>query len=184
MPVTDADFRLVLGHFLTGVTVVTSGSPVSGPSGTTASSFSSVSLDPPLVSVCFGHYSDTLAVIRETRQFGINILSESQTPLALQFAARSADKNSDVAWCESANGLPMLPDCLARLECRLHEEVAAGDHVILIGEVLALDISTRDGGRPLIYYRGGLSDVRDFARRMGDNEDEGSQGGQGGQGGR
>lgn len=174
MPVSDAEFRHALGHFLTGVTVVTSGSPASGPSGTTASSFSSVSLAPPLVSVCFGHYSDTLAVVRETRQFGINILSESQTALALQFAARSADKNDDTAWRDGTGGLPMLPDCLARLECRLHEEVAAGDHVILVGEVLAIDVTSRDGGRPLIYYRGGLSDVTDFARRMGDNEDEGS----------
>ena len=166
MPVSDADFRHALGHFLTGVTVVSSGSAAAGPSGTTASSFSAVSLAPPLVSVCFGHYSDTLGVIRETRQFGINILSESQTDLALQFAARSADKNDDIAWLTGGNELPMLPDCLVRIECRLHDEVEAGDHVILIGEVLGVDVTSRDGGRPLVYYRGNLSDVGAFAHRM------------------
>jgi flavin reductase (DIM6/NTAB) family NADH-FMN oxidoreductase RutF len=166
MSVSGEDFRHALGHFLTGVTVVSSGSAATDPSGTTASSFSSVSLEPPLVSVCFGHYSDTLGIIRETHQFGINILSESQTDLALQFAARSSEKNEGIDWLEGANGLPMLPECLVRVECRLHEEVTAGDHVILIGEVLSTEITGRDEGRPLVYYRGMLSDITAFASRM------------------
>ena len=166
MTVSAADFRQTLGHFLTGVTVVTSGSAAAAPSGTTASSFSSVSLDPPLVSVCFGHQSDTLAVIRETRQFAINILSESQTDLALQFAARSADKNDGINWLTGINDLPLLPDCLARLQCRLHGDVEAGDHSILIGEVLDLELTGRDSGRPLVYYQGMISNPAEFAARM------------------
>ncbi len=163
MTVSGDDFRLALGHFLTGVTVVTSGDQTTGPSGTTASSFSSVSLDPPLVSVCFGHLSDTLAVIRQVNRFGVNILSETQADIALKFAARTDTKNDGIDWSYGADELPLLPDCLIRIECRLHSDIEAGDHTILVGEVQGLSIIGKDASRPLLYYRGVLSDLDGFS---------------------
>lgn len=148
-----ARFRQVLGHFCSGVTIVTA-SEAGEPVGFTAQSFSSVSLDPPLVLVCPAKSSSSWPRMRVTGAFCINILAEDQEALCRSFATRGADKFAGVGWSpSSATGSPVLDGALAWIDCRLETEHDAGDHTIVVGRVVDLDVA--DGGRPLLFYRGG-----------------------------
>ncbi|MCQ0091886.1 flavin reductase family protein [Roseovarius sp. M141] len=143
--------RDVFGRFATGVTVVTTREAGGAPRGFTANSFSSVSLDPPLVLVCIAHTAHSAPAFRAAPHFGINILCEDQKGISNLFASHAADKFEQTGWTEGAHGVPLLPDSLATLVCAQHRLVDAGDHVILIGEVL--ETQTRDAP-PLGYHRG------------------------------
>ena len=147
-------FREVLGHFGTGVTVVTTAGP-DGPAGFTAQSFLSLSLDPPLVAVCPSAASSTLPRIREAGSFCVNILSSEQEALSRAFAGKAANKFEGVGWHRGGTGAPILSDVLSWIECTVEAEHEAGDHVILVGRVVDLD--TGDG-RPLLFYRGGYGE--------------------------
>jgi flavin reductase (DIM6/NTAB) family NADH-FMN oxidoreductase RutF len=149
-----ADFRHVLGHFASGVTVVTSmseGEPV----GFACQSFFSVSLEPPLIGFCAGGSSTTWPKIRRSGHFCVNILGEQQSDLCRTFAVSGADKFRDVRWARSRHGNPRLHDVLAWIDCEVHGEYDAGDHVIVIGRVQALEVAQEDGPRPLLFFRGG-----------------------------
>ena len=154
MPAHSPDanaFRHVMGHFGSGVTVVTAPGD-EGPVGFTASSVASLSLEPLLVMVGVGLEGESLPAVRRAGAFGINILARGQEELALRFASRRRDERfRDLAVATGATGAPLLSESLAWLDCRLHAEFPAGDHVVLVGRVEACEAST---GEPLLYYRG------------------------------
>lgn len=144
-------FRRVIGHFGSGVTIITATSP-EGPVGFTASSVASLSLDPLLVMVGVSEGSETLSAIRSSGAFAVNILGRDQVGMARRFA--SPDRESrfvDLDLVGAATGSPLLRGSLAWLDCSLHAEVPAGDHIVAIGEVKACRAFA---GEPLLYYRG------------------------------
>ena len=145
-------FRKVLGTFATGITVVTTVNEHGVPFGLTANSFTSVSLDPPLVLVCLDRCSNSLAAIRSSGVFAVNILSEEQRSLSSIFASKSADKFAQVEWRKGCTGVPLFPGTVGWVECAVHEIVSAGDHDIVMGHVQDCGQSPL---RPLGYFGGG-----------------------------
>ena len=143
--------RRALGCFVTGVTVVTTCGADRRPHGFTANSFTSVSLDPPLVLVCVGHAVESLEAYRECEGFAINMLAHSQQATANMFATEFPDRFAGVRWREGSHGSPILEGCVASLECASWQRIEAGDHMILIGRVLASEHST---DHPLAFCRG------------------------------
>lgn len=156
MTVDARELRKALGAFVTGVTVVTTVDREGTPRGFTANSFTSVSLDPPLVLVCVAKSAASCAVFTAAGQFAVNILAEGQRDVSAAFASRSADKFAGVGWRAERTGSPILEDVAAWLDCDLHETVDAGDHVILLGRVRAF-AHARLG--PLGYHRGAYLDL-------------------------
>ena len=146
-----AALRRVLGSFVTGVTVVTTRDADGAPHGFTANSFTSVSLDPPLVLVCVGHAVEDLEVYRECRRFAVNILADSQQFISETFATEHPERFAGIRWRKGPCGSPILEGCVASLECTSWQRIEAGDHMILIGRVVACEDS---GGRPLVFCRG------------------------------
>ena len=144
-------FRLVAGSFASGVTVITTGRD-GNYHGMTASSFSSLSLDPPLILVCFDLTAATLAAVDETGAYVVNILGSQQEQLSRQFASRGAHSLDDVPYVLGELGIPVLHDSLAHFECRVARRHLEGDHVILVGEVVAGAVD--QGDDPLLYFRG------------------------------
>jgi 3-hydroxy-9,10-secoandrosta-1,3,5(10)-triene-9,17-dione monooxygenase reductase component len=147
-----ARFRQVLGHFPTGVTVITAMDDET-PVGLAVGSFSSVSLDPPLVLFCAAQSSSSWPRIREAGRFCVNILGEDQESICRQFASSGADKFAGVGWKHTAGGAPLLDGVLAWLDCEIVEVLGEGDHDVAIGRVT--DLAVGHEGRPLVFYRGG-----------------------------
>jgi flavin reductase (DIM6/NTAB) family NADH-FMN oxidoreductase RutF len=150
--VDSAEYRRVLGHFPTGVTVITAsndGEPV----GLAVGSFFSVSLDPPLVGFCAGKSSSTWPSIEQAETFCVNVLAEDQEDLSRRFATKGADRFGAIGWKPGEAGAPRLDGVLAWIDCALEAKHDAGDHWIVVGRVLALDVP-REGG-PLVFFRGG-----------------------------
>jgi flavin reductase (DIM6/NTAB) family NADH-FMN oxidoreductase RutF len=147
--VDPAHFRRTCARFPTGVTILTVLDAQGAPQGMTASSFTSVSLSPPLVLVCVDHHATVMKHLRRAEHIGINILSEGQHELSARFARRGEDRFEGVAWNPGRHGVPLVPGVLASFECAIHQLVDAGDHAILIAEVLHAE--HRDG-RPLVYF--------------------------------
>jgi 3-hydroxy-9,10-secoandrosta-1,3,5(10)-triene-9,17-dione monooxygenase reductase component len=147
----DATFRSVLARFATGVVVVTGGTP-EGPAGLTCQSFSSLSLDPPLVLLSTARTSKTWPRIAATGRFGINVLAEDQQAVSTRFAVSGGDKFAGQPWHEGAFGNPLLDDALAHLECDVHAVHDGGDHEIVIGRVRALEAPGLGTRAPLIYF--------------------------------
>jgi 3-hydroxy-9,10-secoandrosta-1,3,5(10)-triene-9,17-dione monooxygenase reductase component len=153
-PIDSARYRQVLGHFPTGVTVITATGP-DGPVGLSVGSFCSVSLDPPLVAFFAGRSSSSFPGIRTAGHFCVNVLADDQEEEARIFASRSADKFAGIGWRPSvATGAPVLHDVLAWIDCRIDRVDEAGDHLIVLGRVLDLEIG-HEGG-PLVFFRGGF----------------------------
>ena len=155
--VAPAEFRRVLGHFATGVTIVTTCDSDGRPTGLTASAFTSVSLDPPLVLVCIDHKSQSHGPLVDGGRFAVNILSVDQEALSRKFATTRLDKFDGVAYRLSPLGLPILAEALAHLECVTVSTHVEGDHTILVGRVE--DVSA-GSGHPLLYYRGQYERLR------------------------
>ena len=150
--IDTARFRQVLGHFATGVTVVTTAEE-GEPAGLSVNSFTSVSLEPPLVAFCVASASRTWPVIRATGSFCVNILAEDQEHLSRAFARRSPDKFRGVGWRPAESGSPILAGTLAWVDCSVEAEHSAGDHLIVVGRVLDMGVAHEEG--PLVFYRGG-----------------------------
>lgn len=151
--IDGAQYRHVLGHFLTGVTIITAIDPETGlPVGLAASSFTSVSMEPALVLFCAGISSSSWPKIRAAGSFCVNILGAEHETISRQFS-RPGDKFAGVGWRAESTGAPVFSDALAWIDCTIHEVVKAGDHAVVIGSVCAL--GARDHGGPLGYYRGG-----------------------------
>jgi flavin reductase (DIM6/NTAB) family NADH-FMN oxidoreductase RutF len=149
---SERQFRLACGRYATGVAVATIVDGQGDPHGITVNSFTSVSLTPPLVLICLDHRARILAHFRAGAHFGINALNEFQRDLADHFASSKRDRFNGVEWQAAGAGVPQLPGGLAFLECALRERVTAGDHDIVIGEVVDMRV---EDGRPLIYYASG-----------------------------
>jgi len=150
-------YRAVIGHFATGVAVITADGP-GGPGGMTANAVCSLSLDPLLLLVCFENTARTLPIVRAAGGFGVNILRADQAELSRTFASKrgEAAKFDGVSW-SSREGVPVIEGAVAWLACDLREMHPAGDHTIAIGAVRAMD--HEDGGDPLIWYRGAYDTV-------------------------
>ena len=156
MPIDDARFRQAMGHFASGVTVVTTAS-AGELYGMTVSSFSSLSLNPPLILICIDKSVPSHDMIRDAGCFVVNILEERQEHLSRRFATTGADKFKGVAWHSGKLGLPVLANTLAAIECRMRDALDGGDHTIFIGEVV--DAEVREGA-PLLYYRRGYHELK------------------------
>jgi 3-hydroxy-9,10-secoandrosta-1,3,5(10)-triene-9,17-dione monooxygenase reductase component len=145
-----ASFRSVLGHFATGITVITA---MDGdePVGIAANSFTSVSLDPPLVLFCAAKSSSTWPRIHRAGHFTVNVLDEHQEEISQLFAERGADRFGRISWRIGSQG-PILDDVHAFLDCTIDAEHDAGDHIIVVGRVQKLGL-TADAG-PLLFYQG------------------------------
>src|SRR2546427_4327794 len=130
----EPSFRTVLGHFATGVTIITA---MNGdePVGVSANSFTSVSLDPPLVLFCAAKDSSTWPKIEVTGKFTVNILNEHQEDVCRVFATRGADRFNRIGWRPSVAGNPILHDSLAFIDCTIEAQHDAGDHIIVVGRV-------------------------------------------------
>lgn len=152
--VDSARFRTVLGHFATGVTVVTGHGP-DGAAGLAANSFTSVSLDPPLVLVCMALTSSTWPAIRDSGHFAVNILGEEQEETCRRFSAKGSDRFEGVGWAPGKTGSPVLDDAIAFVDCVIEAEHEAGDHMIVVGRVV--DLGQPAEGGPLLFWRGGYA---------------------------
>jgi flavin reductase (DIM6/NTAB) family NADH-FMN oxidoreductase RutF len=152
--VDPARFRQLLGRFATGVTVLTVRDPAGQPAGMTASSLASVSLEPPLVSVCVDHAADLHDLIVAAPEFVVNILESGQEELSRRFADKHEDRFAGIGYHAGPDGQIFLDGALAHIECERFAEYPGGDHTIIVGRVIGGD--TRDG-HPLLYYRGGYA---------------------------
>jgi flavin reductase (DIM6/NTAB) family NADH-FMN oxidoreductase RutF len=152
---TTSEFRLALGQFATGVTVITAERAPGRVHGMTANSFTSVSLDPLLVLVCVSQAAQLLPMIERQKRFGVNILKDSQRPISEYFARAEENVESEkrlgirYRWTDS--GIPLLEDALVHLACKVVDSHVAGDHTIFIAEVESVEIYD---GEPLLYLRG------------------------------
>ena len=151
MAIDQDEFRRVLGHFASGVTVVTTRHE-DVYYGITVSAFASLSLDPPLVLICIEQQAPSHAALQAAGSFAVNILAEDGEYLSRHFASREIDKFDGIAYHIGVTGAPLLNDALATLECRIVQQVQGGDHTIFMGEVLG---ASTHQGKPLIYYRSG-----------------------------
>ena len=153
MAVDTRALRDAFGCFATGITVVTTVDERGEKYGVTANSFTSLSLEPPLCLFCLDNKALSFAAFQEARHFAVNVLAQEQEALSSNFARSNADKWNGVAYETWATGAPILPGCLANLECDVEATHEGGDHVIIVGRVR--DMTYRDGNcRPLLYYRG------------------------------
>jgi len=151
---TTSEFRLALGQFATGVTVVTAERAPGRVHGMTANSFTSVSLEPLLILICVNHNAQLLPMIERQKRFGINVLKDTQRAISEYFARPEEDEKIErqlgirFRW---TGGVPLLEDALVHLACRLSGSHIAGDHTIFLGEVDSVEVF---GGEPLLYLRG------------------------------
>jgi flavin reductase (DIM6/NTAB) family NADH-FMN oxidoreductase RutF len=147
-----AAYRAAISHFATGVTVVTS-TGSAGPSGLTANAICSLSLEPMLMLVCLENSSRTLAAVRESGRLAVNVLSQSQQPLASRFASKAPEREKfDGVGYHNVDELPILDGVVAWLIGSVRELVPGGDHMI---GVAAVDNVEAPGGEPLVYHRSG-----------------------------
>ncbi|WP_327048462.1 flavin reductase family protein [Microbispora sp. NBC_01189] len=149
------DYKAVLGHFCTGVTVITSldeGRPV----GFTCQAFSALSIEPPLVLLCPQKTSTTWPRIRRAGRLAVNVLSDRQREIGRRFARTGIDRFAGVEWHPSPSGLPLLPDTLAWLECHVVEEIDAGDHSVVVASVD--DLAAGPARHPLLFFQGRFLD--------------------------
>ncbi|MCU1664789.1 MAG: 3-hydroxy-9,10-secoandrosta,3,5(10)-triene-9,17-dione monooxygenase reductase component [Pseudonocardiales bacterium] len=143
--------REVLGHFVSGIVVVTAAGP-DGPIGFTCQSFASLSLDPPLVTFAPARSSSTWPRIREVGAFCVNVLAADHQELSVGFARSGVDKFAGVPWQPAPSGAPILDGVSAWIDCTLWNEYDGGDHTIAVG--LVSDLGADPARQPLLYYRG------------------------------
>lgn len=141
-----------LGCFATGITIVTTLDADGCPVGLTANSFTSVSLDPPLLLVCIANTSTSAPILRKAAHFGVNVLQIGQQPASNRFAGKDVERFAATAWSPGETGVPLLDGSLGSFECTRHAVHEAGDHFILIGEVVRAQFEPRRD--PLLYFRG------------------------------
>lgn len=145
------EFRSVLGTFATGVTVITCRNAAGHAAAMTVNSFASLSLCPPLVLWSIEKTSDQFDAFAEATHYAVNILSESQQEISNHFATPGTDKFAGIDHTSGHQDLPLLPDCCGVIECKISERYDGGDHIILIGHVLATQKTNK---KPLIFHGG------------------------------
>lgn len=166
-----AQFRSVLGHFCTGVTVVTAHDG-ERPVGFACQSFAALSLDPPLILFCPAKSSGTWPIIERVGRFAVNVLSDDQRELSTVFGSLGADKFASVDWVAAPSGAPLLEDPLTWVDCLVETVHEAGDHYVVVGRVT--ELGGLGSARPLLFYRGSyaaterdtLAPVRDGLRAL------------------
>jgi flavin reductase (DIM6/NTAB) family NADH-FMN oxidoreductase RutF len=147
--VSNEQFRRACGRFATGVAVA-SVTDVNGvPHGLTVNSFSSVSLDPPLILICLGHAIAAIDAFREATHFGLSVLRENQRVLSERFAAPMDNRFESLSWRRGKTGVPLLDGVLAQIECETIRRISEGDHDIFVGKMV---VATVEEGDPLIYF--------------------------------
>lgn len=151
-PFDSARFRQVLGHFPTGVTVVTAAT-ADGPVGLAVGSFASVSLDPPLVAFFPDRSSSSWPKIEQAGSFCVNILADHQEDVCRRFASKADDKFAGLGWRAGGSGAPILDGVLAWIDCDIDGVIEAGDHFCVLGRVRDLEVA--HDGAPLLFFRGG-----------------------------
>ena len=155
MAIDEQGFKQAMSHFSSGVTVVTT-EHEDTLFGMTVAAFCSLSLRPPLVLVCSDKRVKTHHAIAASRRFGVSILAASQAEVSNRFASKVDDKFAGIPYRRGELGLPLLDGAIARLECRVTDQLEGGDHSIFVGEVA--NAETADGA-PLVYFRGGYRDI-------------------------
>ena len=151
MKFDNLEYRKTLGKFVTGVTIITTCEKDGTPRGFTANSFTSVSLDPPLILICIGDFNEGLELFKNSEYFAVNILNEEQVDISNLFAQPVKNKFEEIKWSNSKFGVPIIKGALAWLECKNFDQKRSGDHLILIGNVKNFH---NEGGYPLAYYNG------------------------------
>lgn len=147
--VSSEEFRLACGRFATGVAIAAVRDESGVPHGLTVSSFTSVSLEPPLVLICLGHAVTNIEEFRHARHFGLSFLRVEQRSLSDHFARKGHDKFDGVDWHCGQTGVPLIANALGAIECVAYQRFTSGDHDIFVGEVVHVDVAD---GSPLIYY--------------------------------
>ena len=147
------EFRNTMGRFATGVTIITTIDEKGELFGVTANSFSSLSLDPPLVLFCLDLKAMSFDAFNAASHFNINILADDQEELSSHFAKSGTDKWAGMNYETSATGCPVLPGCITTLECSKRDIFDGGDHIIIVGEVVQFSNDSGDS-RPLLFYQG------------------------------
>jgi flavin reductase (DIM6/NTAB) family NADH-FMN oxidoreductase RutF len=148
-PVTSDQFRRACGRFATGITIASVLDSSGTPHGLTVNSFSSVSLDPPLILICLGHAVTNIEDFRAARHFGISVLSQDQREISDHFARKGHDRFTGTPWHAGKTGVPLLDRAIAEIECEVRHRFTTGDHDIVVGEMVAAHVHE---GEPLIYY--------------------------------
>ena len=151
MPLVTTAFRASLSRFASGVTVLTARSADGRDLGMTATAFSSLSLDPPMVLLCIDRAASIAPALEGVTHLAVHVLGADQEGVSRQFALREGDRFAGLAITRGAEGVPLVPGALVRLECRIAERHAGGDHVIVVAHVLEAEVAEGD---PLIYFRG------------------------------
>jgi len=151
--IDEAKFRQVLGHYPTGVVVVTAIGPDDQPVGLAIGSFTSVSLDPPLVAFFPGKSSSSWPKIEAAGSFCANVLGEDQEDICRVFASKAPDKFASIGWRRGRTGAPVINDVIAWVECTIERVDDAGDHLVVLGRVVELEVGNPGG--PLLFFRGG-----------------------------
>ncbi len=146
---TPEGFRRLCARFATGVGIASVLDPNGAPHGLTVNSFTSVSCTPPLVLICVDYSCSILPLFRESSHFGISILDAQQRRLAVRFSRKGRDRFNGVPWTPGSSGVPLVEDALARLECERRQTVEAGDHAVLIAEVVRGEYRE---GVPLVFF--------------------------------
>lgn len=150
-PVSGDVFRRACGRFPTGVTIASVVDRQGVPHGLTVNSFTSVSLDPPLVLVALAHSASVMAAFRGARFFAVNVLAAGQRALSERFARKGHDRFDGLEWHAGETGAPLLPGTLAEIECAIQQRFTAGDHDLFVGEMVRAVVHE---GEPLLYFGG------------------------------
>lgn len=149
---SEKEFRSALGAYATGITVITTSSEQGHPVGLTANSFTSVSLDPPLVLWCLDNNTDSYNDFVKSDHFSVHVLHKEQQSVSQVFATKNGKKFDDVNWKKGEEGTPVLEEFLECFHCKTEQIYEGGDHVIILGRVVRLE--RRDENAPLLYHQG------------------------------
>ncbi|MEE8348731.1 MAG: flavin reductase family protein [Acidobacteriota bacterium] len=158
MSVNRDEYRKTVGHFATGVTIVTTQNAEGQPYGLTVNAFTSVSLDPFLVLVCLSNHLSGLEAFQESNRFAVNLLAADQENLSNHFATPGSDR-SQGPYTNGKTGIPVLEGVLARLECDVSDRFPGGDHTIMMGQVQSAEIVNGEK-EPLLYYGGKYRELK------------------------
>lgn len=161
-PIDQRVFRETLGHYASGITVI-SGTVGEEPFGFTCQSFYSVSVEPPLVSFSVMVTSTTYPKIRESGRFAVNVLSDSQQHISDQFARKGTDKWAGVEWSSSRRNNPIIAGTQMWVDCDIESEYMAGDHYIVVGRVNEVSDQEWHSKTPLVFFRGKYRELKDLS---------------------
>ena len=145
------ELRRVMGHFATGVTVITTADRSGTPFGLTANAFTSLSLNPPLALICVDKTVQCYSCFEESKIFAVNVLSQDQEEISRRFATKGIEKFAGIKWHKSRRGVALLDGAMGHIECKVVHSYEGGDHTIYVGEIVS---ATASGERPLVFFKG------------------------------